>query len=146
MPLTHRSFPYLAAGPLILAGCQAHVEPPKAAPLSSQELVASFGHALSVRYENAKAYELAQKALYWRGRVDPGFSLDQLTESKRVAFLLSIDGTPEFRHDADIFITEEEAAMAWQKEYQVARRNQALAPPTSPLSPEAAADPTRVVR
>lgn len=146
MSLTRRSFSYLAAGPLVLAGCQAHVEPSKAAAPSGQELVASFGHALSVRYENAKAYELSQKALYWRGRVDPAFSLDQLTESKRVAFLLSIDGTPEFRHDADIFISEEEAAVAWQKEYQTARRVQAMVPSANPLSPEAAADPTRVVR
>lgn len=134
-----RFFPALTA---LLAGCQAQTDRPMAEAAKSQELVASFGHALSVRYENPKAYELAQKALFWRGRTDPAFSLEQLTESKRIAFLLSIDGTPEFRHDADIFITEMEASGAWQREYQLARREQVA----SPLSPEASADPNRVVR
>ncbi len=138
-----RFFPALTA---LLAGCQASPDRPMAEAAKSQELVASFGHALAVRYENARAYELAQKALYWRGRVDPAFALDQLTESRRVAFLLSVDGTPEFRHDADIFITEAEATGAWQREYQVARRGQMAATPASSLSPEASADPTRVVR
>ncbi len=128
----------LTAGSLVLLGCQARQ--PASAPmetLRAQELVASFGHTLAVRYESQRAYELVQKALYWRGRTDPVFAHEGISEAKRISFLLSIDAQVEFRSDADIYITEAEAADAWRREYQIAQRTEMAALPHAAIGREA---------
>ena len=64
---------------LCAAGCQSGGAVAPVEPLKSKEVVAQYGHLVTVRYESQRAYEWVQKALYWRGQVDSVYAAAQLT-------------------------------------------------------------------
>ncbi len=116
---------FTLAASLALTGCvttsRLAVDAPPASVVQ-QELVAEYGHVVVVRFENARAYNLIQKALFWRGRAVKELDSEGLSQSQKLDYLLGVDTRMDIRDDADLFISEEEAKRALEAEFQRARR------------------------
>lgn len=113
------------AATLALTGCvtpSRRVADPSPVAIVQQELVAEYGYAVVVRFENARAYDLVKKALFWRGRAVKELDSEGLSQSQRLDYLLGVDTRMDIRNDADLFISEEEAKHALEAEFQRARR------------------------
>lgn len=94
----------------------------RAGDVPQEQMTAQYGHVVSVRFENRRAYDLVQKAMYWRGRGDKSLAVDELSQSQRLDYLMGVDTETETRDDADLYVSEAEALRAYEAEFRRARR------------------------
>ena len=69
------------------------------------------------------------------GRANPALGHEDLSQSHRLDYVLGVDTTMDMRDDADLYVTEEEARLAYEAEFRRARqalRLDYLAPPNAP--------------